>query len=76
MTNKQRAIYEAIKAVNPPPAAPCELDKLLSNAGKRSDLQRQQQPPNTDNKAGDDDGGKDDTLPPSGKKPEQDEPER
>lgn len=76
MTNKQQAIYEAIKAANPPPATPCALDKLLGNAGERSDLQRQQQLPQPDTTAGDDDGGKDGDLPPPGKKPEQDEPER
>ena len=35
----------------------------------------QHRSPQTDTTAGDDDGSKDDTLP-SGKKPEQDEPER
>lgn len=78
MTNKQQAIYEAIKATNPPPVTPCALDKLLVNAKERSDQQRQQQPPQDDNGNGNGNGkgGKERDLPPPGKKPEQDEPER
>lgn len=36
----------------------------------------QHRPPQPDTTAGDDDSGKDGDLPPPGKKPEQDEPER
>lgn len=74
MTKVQQAIYEAIKAANPPPATPCALDKLLDNAKERSDQQRQQQPPQDGNGNGNGNSGKERELP-SGKKPEQDEPE-